>query len=118
MCISSNINMEEDSLFTTNHRDNINTGVSATSPNNEILIQALLMQGIGRDIRNDTSMGKINVLKRMAPKTRNLKRLINGLEEGGDDLLIKGADDAVDVLEVIYGIVNSKFLLEPERMEL
>lgn len=108
--------MEEDSLFSS--RDIGGGGVSAITPNNEVLIQALLMQGIGRDIRNDTSLGKINVLKRMAPKTRNLKRLIKGLEENGDDLLIRGADDAVDVLEVIYGIVNSKFLLEPERMEL
>nr|ARX71936.1 hypothetical protein EREL_077 [Erinnyis ello granulovirus]ARX72066.1 hypothetical protein EREL_077 [Erinnyis ello granulovirus] len=109
--------MEEDSLFM--NRGNTGSGnAAATSSNNEILIQALLMQGIGRDIRNDTSSGKINVLKRMAPKTRYLKRLINGLEEGGDELLIRGADDAVDVLEVIYGIVNSKFLLEPERMEM
>ncbi|UXX41879.1 ac102 [Psilogramma increta granulovirus] len=116
--------MEEDSLFinrdgTGGVNNNGGGNVSVTSPNNEVLIQALLMQGIGRDIRNDTSVGKINVLKRMTPKTRNLKRLIKGLEEeGGDELLIKGADDAVDILEVIYGIVNSKFLLEPERMEL
>ncbi|ABC61199.1 unknown [Choristoneura occidentalis granulovirus] len=104
--------MEENSLFS---GTNVDTSSENIVKNNDALIHSLIVQGIGRDIRNDDSEGKINVLKRMAPKTRSLKRLIKGLEEEGDELLIKGPDDAVDILDVIYGIVNSKFLLEPEH---
>ncbi|AGQ20330.1 hypothetical protein CaLGV072 [Clostera anastomosis granulovirus A] len=79
--------------------------------NNEALLQTLIMRGVGRHIKADDSAGKRAILTRLAPKTRALKRLISGLEEGDGELIVRGADDAVDVLEVVHAIVNSKFTL-------
>lgn len=96
----------EDSLFT---RPVDAAAPVAASPDNQAVLQALLLRGVGRQIKNDTSTGKKAVLRKLVPRTRGLKRLLNGLEEDGDDIVIRGADDAVEILEVIYGIVNSKF---------
>ncbi|QOD40038.1 p12 [Matsumuraeses phaseoli granulovirus] len=100
----------EDSLFS--RQDYTSTTSRPPPVNNEALLQALLTQGVSRQIKLDKSLGKQNILKKLAPKTRGLKRLLHGLDEVNDDqLLIRGADDAVDLLETIYSIANNKFVL-------
>lgn len=98
----------EDSLF---NRQPPITSPAQQNPNNDVLLNALLMQGIGKNIKDDTSPGKINILKRLAPKTRSLKKLVQNLEGDSNELLISGADDAVDILEVVFNILNNKFVL-------
>ncbi|ACZ63555.1 PrGVORF69 [Pieris rapae granulovirus Wuhan] len=107
----------EDSLF--NRADESQLDSSPATLNDNTLLHALLMQGVGRHIKEDNSAGKKNILKKLSPKTRSLKRLLKGLEDDEDELLVRGADDAVEILEVVYGIINSKFVIsnEPELME-
>lgn len=105
----------ENSLFGTGRADELVPPPGERAPesaNNEAVLQALLMQGVGREIRQDASEGKRAVLERLVPKTRGLKRLVRGIEDGGDRVLIRGADDAVDVLDVVLGIVGSKFVIQ------
>nr|QNN89538.1 ORF69 [Pieris brassicae granulovirus] len=106
----------EDSLF--NRADESQLDSSPARLNDNTLLHALLMQGVGRHIKEDNSAGK-KYIKKLSPKTRSLKRLLKGLEDDEDELLVRGADDAVEILEVVYGIINSKFVIgnEPELME-
>ncbi|AAP85707.1 ORF_70 [Adoxophyes orana granulovirus] len=102
----------EDSLFNRNvNIENFNNPVTPAPNNadNDVLLHALIMQGVGRYIREDQSSGKIEILQKLTPKTRNLKRVIKGINDDTNELLIRGADDAVDVLEVVHDIINSKF---------
>nr|UYX49706.1 P12 [Darna trima granulovirus] len=109
------INTMEDSLF----NRPINVGqyqqqqVLVNEPvanvNSSALLSALIQQGVARHIKHDPSAGKIDILNRLVPKTKNLRRLLTAMQEEGDEIMIKGADDAVDVLEVIYGIATNKF---------
>ncbi|AEB00357.1 hypothetical protein [Clostera anachoreta granulovirus] len=99
----------EDSLF--NRSRDEPPRHASNDANDGALLQALIMQGVGRHIRADNSVGKRAILTSLLPKTRALKRLIAGLEDGDGELIVRGADDAVDVLEVVHSIVNSKFTL-------
>lgn len=97
----------EDSLF--------NRPVQQPPPqaHNETLLHALIMQGVGRRIKEDLSPGKKAILKNLVPKTRTLKKLLNTLEDTTDDqIILRGIDDAVDYLDVIYNVINSKFAVE------
>ncbi|AMF83818.1 P12 [Cnaphalocrocis medinalis granulovirus] len=109
----------EDSLFS--RRNDLTTNVSPpnVNVNNEALYDALLAQGVGRHIKADQSSGKINILNTLVPKTRGLKRIIKGLENNEDELVIRGADDAVEVLDVVYAIINNKFTIQniPQQQE-
>ncbi|AER41505.1 P12 [Epinotia aporema granulovirus] len=79
---------------------------------NEAVLQALLMEGVGNTIRLDESVGKRDVLTQLMPKTRGLQKLINNITpETSNGVIIRGADDAVELLEVVMGIVNSKFVI-------
>ncbi|AAK70744.1 ORF84 similar to AcMNPV ORF102 [Cydia pomonella granulovirus] len=101
----------EDSLF---NRNAPPPPPVSSNQNNEALLSALLMQGVGRHIKEDTSPGKKSVLAKLAPKTRSLKRMLNGIDEDNDHIIVRGADDAIDILEVVYGIVNSKFVIQED----
>lgn len=79
---------------------------------NEAVLQALLMEGVGNLIRLDESVGKRDVLVQLMPKTRGLQKLINNITpETSNGVIVRGADDAVELLEVVMGIVNSKFVM-------
>ena len=94
--------MAENSLFSTTQQSS-----------NEALLQTLLTQGVGQEIKDDVSEGKKNIFEKLMPKTRGVKKIIKGLENGTDKLIVKNADDAVDILEVISDIINNKFIIQP-----
>ena len=96
----------EDSLF--NRPD-------ASAPprlNDDAVMYALLMRGVGQEIKNDTSAGKQRILRRLAPKTKGLRDFVKNLEDSDEQLVVRGAEDAVNILEVVYNIVHSKFHIE------
>ncbi|AAS82665.1 ORF73 [Agrotis segetum granulovirus] len=100
----------ENSLFTTPAPAPI--APNAPTDGSEEVLQALLQQNVGNIIRNDQSVGKKGVLQRLFPKTRGLKRLIDGIDEEREKLLVRGADEAVDTLEVLIDIVNGAFVIQ------
>ncbi|AAQ21670.1 unknown [Cryptophlebia leucotreta granulovirus] len=102
----------EDSLFNKN-----SVAPAQTNINNEALLTALLMQGVGRQIKEDISPGKKEILSKLVPKTRSLKRMVNGIDFLNDNFIVRGVDDAIDILEVVYNIVNSKFAIQQNENE-
>lgn len=84
------------------------TTTAIISPNDAVL-QALIREGVGMKIVSDTSSGKREVLQKMIPRTRGLQKMLDGLDNSSDTFVIRGADNAVETLEFLIDIVNSKF---------
>jgi|WetSurMetagenome_2_1015567.scaffolds.fasta_scaffold05787_3 hypothetical protein len=79
---------------------------------NEEVLQALLSQNVGTEIRQDASVGKRDLLSKLTPKTRGLKRLIRSINADEQKIVVRGADEAVDMLEVMLDIVNGAFVVQ------
>ncbi|AKN80735.1 hypothetical protein [Diatraea saccharalis granulovirus] len=92
----------EDSLFSTQQQQ---------PAANDILLRALIAQGVGKRIKEDTTPGKHRILEKLVPRTRGLNRLIRGIDENNDEIRINGADDAVEVLEVMYDVMKNRFTI-------
>lgn len=101
----------ENSLFTRPSAPPPATIPPPADANDEVL-QALLSQNIGTDIRQDVSAGKRDLLLKLAPKTRGLKRLIASIDADARKVVVRGADEAVDMLEVMLDIVNGAFVVQ------
>lgn len=78
----------------------------------EEVLQALLSQTVNTDIRQDTSLGKKMSLTKFVPQTRGLKRIVRDINEDLQKIPVRGADEAVDMLEVMLDIINGAFIIQ------
>lgn len=102
----------ENSLFTQPTQQPQNVVPPPQNNGSEEVLQALLSSNISTDIRQDTSLGKINSLRKFVPKTRGLKRIIRDMNEDLQKISVRSADEAVDMLEVMLDIVNGAFVIQ------
>ncbi|AKR17439.1 P12 [Mocis latipes granulovirus] len=110
----------ENSLFSINENYNADsTDTLAQTPastyqqptNNEAVLNALLAVSAGRVIMMDASEGKKDSLAQLAPQSRGLRKLINLLNTGVDQVQINGIDNAIEILDTMDDIAMNKFTI-------